>query len=159
MGEPVIRLYEKGDEPAICAVIRTIFDEFGFTWEDGGYNSDTEDVQAFYVDAGGAFWVMEVDGKVVGTGGYMPEGEGVCELCRLYLAKEYRGRGLGRRFYEYIVERCREAGFVKMEIWSDVKLTDAHKLYERSGAQFIGQRICDDPDNSLENGFILLLQP
>jgi putative acetyltransferase len=134
-------------------VIREVFDEYEFTWEAGGYNADTEDVRSFYLDGGGAFWVMVVGGKIVGTGAIMPEGDGRCELCRLYLAKECRGKGWGKLFYDFIIVEATKAGYREMEIWSDVKLLEAHKLYERSGAKFIGQRICNDPDQSLENGY------
>ncbi|MDQ2985880.1 MAG: GNAT family N-acetyltransferase [Armatimonadota bacterium] len=157
MQVPTIRPYNKGDDEEICRVIHAVFDEYGFTWEAGGYNADTEDVDAFYIKGGGAFWVMVIDGEIVGTGGLMPEVERRCELCRLYLSHEYRGRGLGREFFDYIVNEARLAGYREMEIWSDAKLTDAHRLYEKSGAKFIGQRICDDPDDSLENGFLMLL--
>lgn len=157
MPAPTIRPYSKGDDEEICRVIHAVFDEYGFTWEAGGYNADTEDVEAHYVQGGGAFWVMEAEEEIIGTGGLMPEGGGRCELCRLYLTPEYRGRGLGREFFDFIVNAARAAGYREMEIWSDVKLTDAHKLYERSGATFVGQRICDDPDDSLENGFLMPL--
>lgn len=150
----MIRPYRKGDDDEICRVIREIFDEYDFTWETGGYNADTEDVSTFYLEGGGAFWVMETDGQMVGTGALMPEGDDRCELCRLYLAKACRGKGWGKKFYEFIIAEARKAGYLEMEIWSDVKLVEAHRLYERSGARFVGQRICDDPDQSLENGYI-----
>ncbi len=152
--DPVIRPYRDGDDEDICRVIRNVFDEYGFTWESGGYNVDTEDVKAFYLDGGGAFWVMESEGEIVGTGAIMPEGNGRCELCRLYLSKASRGKGWGKMFYEFIIAEAKKSGYREMEIWSDVKLVEAHRLYERSGARFVGQRICNDPDKSLENGYI-----
>lgn len=157
MSEPTIRDYRKGDEADICSVVRDCFEEYGFTWESGGYNADTEDVQSHYIDNGGWFWVMEVHGEIIGTGGLMPIGESKCELWRLYLRAEHRGKGLGRMFYEFILRFAKQRGFTEMEIWSDVKLVDAHRLYEKLGASFVGQRICDDPDKSLENGFTMAL--
>jgi putative acetyltransferase len=155
--DPTIRPYRNGDDDAICDVIHAVFDEYGFTWESGGYNADTEDIRKHYIDSGGCFWVMELDGEIIATGGLMPVSEDRCELWRLYLRKDQRGKGYGRAFYEYILGYARGSGFREMEIWSDVKLTDAHHLYEKLGARYIGRRICDDPDKSTENGFIMPL--
>lgn len=150
----MIRPYRRGDDSEICRVIRDVFEEYGFTWESGGYNLDTEDIEAFYLNRRGQFWVMESDGQIIGTGGLMPEGDGRCELCRLYLARPCRGKGWGRMFYEFIIAEAKMLGYDEMEIWSDVKLVEAHRIYEKSGARFVGQRICNDPDNSLENGYV-----
>ena len=157
MTETTIRPYQRGDEPQICSVIHDAFDEYGFTWESGDYNADTEDVQAHYIDRGGWFWVMELNGEIIGTVGLMPEGEGKCELWRMYLRQEHRGKGYGRRIYQLVLDFAKENGFSEMEIWSDVKLIDAHQLYRKMGAEFIGQRLCNDPDRSLENGFVMPL--
>ena len=89
---------------------------------------------------------------VVGCVGVMPHGE-ECELHRMYLAAELRGRGLGRELLETAIEFARGKGCRAMRAWSDVKLTDAHRLYLRSGFVQSGERICDDPDKSREYGF------
>ena len=153
----LIRPYQKGDDLHIRDVIHTVYDEYGFTWEADGYNSDTEDVQAHYIDQAGAFWVMELDGDIIATGGLMPISSDRCELWRLYLKAEHRGKGYGASLYKHILEFAKNQGYKEMEIWSDVKLTDAHRLYEKLGATYIGQRICNDPDKSTENGFMMAL--
>jgi hypothetical protein len=42
-----------------------------------------------------------------------------------------------------------------MEIWSDKKLLDGHRLYEKVGAVLVGERLCHDPDQSPEWGLVL----
>jgi putative acetyltransferase len=155
--QPTIRSYRQGDDPHAAKVIRDAFEEYGFTWEEGGYNADTEDIQSHYIDKGGWFWVMELDGEIIATAGLMPETEDTCELWRMYLQSEHRGKGYGRLLLQHILDFAKSQGFTKMDIWSDVKLIDAHRLYRKAGAEFIGQRICDDPDKSLENGYIMPL--
>ena len=120
MTRATIREYRSGDDEHICNVIRSVFEEYGFTWESGGYNSDTEDVQSHYLDHGGKFWVMEANDEIVGTGGLMPMVEDRCELWRLYLSPDFRGKGLGRLFLEYIMDFARQTGYREMEIWSDI---------------------------------------
>lgn len=44
-----------------------------------------------------------------------------------------------------------------MEIWSDKRFVEAHRLYQRLGAFVVADRICSDPDNSPEWGLLLPL--
>jgi hypothetical protein len=44
-----------------------------------------------------------------------------------------------------------------MEIWSDKLLADAHRLYQRHGAEVVAERVHDDPDASAEWGLVLEL--
>lgn len=150
-----IRRFQPGDERHITYVIKTCYDEFGFTFDPEGYNRDCVQVAQYYAHERSAFFVLEVDGKIVGTGGFIPLNEERCELRRLYLLKEFRGKGLGREFFAYILQQAHAMGFKEMEIWSDKSLTDAHKLYERFGAERITDRICNDPDQSCEWGYLL----
>jgi len=155
--EPTIRPATNDDCPEIKRVIMTVHDEYGFTWDAEGYHADLEDIEKAYLAPGGAFWVMELAGGVIATCGVKRRSQELCELYRLYLLSEYRGNGYGGLFFAHSVDWSRESGFGRMDIWSDVKLTDAHKLYEKRGAVYVGQRICDDPDNSVENGYYLNL--
>jgi GNAT superfamily N-acetyltransferase len=152
-----IREFREGDEPGIRDVIKGVFDEYGFTWEEGGYNNDTAEVRNYYHATGGGFWVLTEGERIIGTVGIKGRTPAKCELYRLYLPKDQRGRGFGKLLYEFAQKAAREAGYVEMEIWSDKKLATAHQMYARSGAKPIGERICDDPDNSEEFGFLLAL--
>ena len=89
-----------------------------------------------YAACGGVFWVVEAAGKIIGTIALAPSAEpGVVELQKLYVAREMRRNGLGS-FLCYLVEReARERGAQAIELWSDVKLRDAHHRYERLGYQ------------------------
>ena len=113
-----------------------------------GYHSDLRDVEESYA----AFFVAEDDGRIVGTAGLTSHGS----LERLYvLARRARkrrrvgspsgGRGGG----------ASAAATLQLEIWSDKRFTDAHRLYERHGARVVGERVHDDPDASHEWGLVL----
>lgn len=87
-----------------------------------------------YARGDGRFWVVEANGKIIGTIALMPSAEpGVVELQKLYVARDMRKNGLGS-FLCYLVEReARERGAHAIELWSDVKLLDAHRRYEQLG--------------------------
>lgn len=82
----------------------------------------------------GRFWVVEAHGRVVGTVALRPSDEaGVVELQKLYVAREMRRNGLGG-FLCHLVEReARRRAAHAIELWSDIKLLDAHRRYEQLG--------------------------
>ena len=142
-----IRRAVANDSAAAAAVVRAVFDEYGFTWDEEGYHADLRDVEASYV----AFFVAERDGRIVGTAGLTEQGS----LERLYVLAEARGSGAGSALLEAVAEEARRRGHVELEIWSDKRFTDAHRLYERHGAKVVGERVHDDPDASHEWGLVL----
>ncbi len=146
MSNYTIRPYAKGDERGIARVIKSVFDEYLFPWQPDGHNRDSEEVEEFYHKRGGGFWVLVYDGEVVGTVGIRAITEAVCDLCRLYLLAEHRGKGQGKRLFALSIDEAKQRGYQKMEIWSDKRLDVSHELYRKSGAVSIGDRTVADPD-------------
>lgn len=157
-------------------VVRAVFDEYGFTWDAAEYCADLYDLDAHYLSVGSKFWVAVMDGRVVGTtalelydslpgslgeaveiGGKVRAAGSDCSLERLYVHPEARGSGVGRGLLEMTITEARNLSRTAMEVWSDKKLENAHRLYGHYGAIPIGDRICDDPDESPEWGFVLKL--
>lgn len=158
-----------------AAVVKAVFDEYGFTWDAEDYAADLYDLEAHYLSAGHPFWVAEdADGRIVATcaldlferlpGEFgqtvevedrIRAGAADCSLERLYVLPSVRRSGLGSALLDEAIAAGRSAGREVMEIWSDKKLTLAHRLYERYGAVRIGERICHDPDQSPEWGMAL----
>jgi putative acetyltransferase len=142
-----IRRAVTADSPAAAGVVRAVYDEFGFTWDEAGYHADLHDVEASHA----VFFVAEVDGRIVGTAGLTDHGS----LERLYVLPEARGSGAGSALLTAVAEEARRRGHDRIEIWSDKRFTDAHRLYERHGARVVGERVHDDPDSSHEWGLVL----
>ena len=142
-----VRRAVAGDSAAAAAVVRKVFDEYGFTWDEAGYHADLRDVEASYT----AFFVAEREGRIVGTAGLSGRGS----LERLYVLEEARGSGAGSALFAAVAAEARSRGHEQLEIWSDKRFTDAHRLYERQGARVVGERVHDDPDESHEWGLVL----
>ena len=157
-GSVVVRRAAREDSAAAKAVVRAVYDEHGFGWDEGGYHADLDDVEAAY----DAFWVAELDGRVVGcvglASGKLELDGSDCSLERLYVLPGARGRGLGAALAGAVVAEARARGLAQLEIWSDKTLADAHRLYERLGASLVSERVNDDPDQSPEWGFVLPLR-
>jgi len=144
--------FEPAHQEGVIAVVRNVHDEYGFSWEAHGYHRDLYEIEDQYLRSGGMFWVLLDGDRVVGCVGVTLEGA-ECELHRLYLLRESRGRGWGRRLLELAEAYARGKGCRRMICWSDVVLKDAHALYLRNGFVQEGERICNDPDRSREYGF------
>ena len=144
-----VRRAVASDSAAAAAIVRAVYEEFGFTWDEDGYHADLRDVEASYA----AFFVAERDGRIVGTAGLTSHGS----LERLYVLSEARGSGAGSALLTAVAAEARRRGHVQLEIWSDKRFTDAHRLYERHGARVVGERQHDDPDASHEWGLVLQL--
>ena len=103
--------------------------------------------------------MSELEGRVVGCVGIRSDVLAVAgsdySLERLCVLPNARGTGTGSALLRAAVEGARELGRTRMEIWSDKLLNDAHRLYERHGAEVVAERVNDDPDASEEWGLVL----
>jgi putative acetyltransferase len=173
----IVRRATALDAPAIQDLIRTVYGEYGFSWDPEGYHRDLYNFEEHFTDPAGGYWVAEEDGEILGGGGVeahtphpgdpcalVDRGDGLlvvagadCELVRMYVREDQRGKGIGKLLAKEILEWSRGRGCKRMEIWSDVELKVAHPFYRSLGAVDVGKRICNDPDQAEEFGFILSL--
>lgn len=137
----------------VLHVIGSTFAEYGMVFEPSGYDSDLLDIRRHYLDAGGWFVVLVDDDRVVGTAGARPGPPSTCEIKRVYLLPEYRGRGHGRALVEHLLDKMADAGCREVIAWSDVRLMTAHHVYVRLGFERFGERTTDDIERSREYGF------
>jgi putative acetyltransferase len=122
-----IRLYEPRDHEAVVTLIGRVLGEYGFA-------SMVEAIERDLAAYGrGAFWVADAGGEIVGTVAVRPVDARTCELKRLYLVGELRGRGLGQRLYRHAEDFARSAGYARMQAESSRRFVKAHGLYERNG--------------------------
>jgi putative acetyltransferase len=70
---------------------------------------------------------------IVGSCGIDPEEGGACELRKMYLRRDARGQGLGKRLLARAIAFARGRGFRRIELETASVLTEAISLYERSG--------------------------
>lgn len=57
----------------------------------------------------------------------------ICEMKRLYVRPQARGRHLGRALAERLIEEARAAGYSEMRLDVQAKFVPARKLYEALG--------------------------
>jgi len=132
-----IRPIEPRDDAAIAAIIRSVMPEFG-AGGDGFAIHDAEvgAMHAAYTRPRCAYFVLEIDGKVVGGGGVAPLEHGepdVCELRKMYFLPESRGRGAGRAMITRCLDTARELGFKRCYLETLTGMDAAQALYRKQG--------------------------
>jgi putative acetyltransferase len=130
-----IRDWEPRDRLAAATVIATVLAEYRLGWEPEGADRDVLEVETCYLATGGAFWVIEQNDQIVGTGAYHPITRGIkaVEIRKMYLLSQVRGQGLG-----YFLLQALETAIAAQhyhQIWIETAsvLTEAVQLYERNG--------------------------
>lgn len=129
----VVRSWRSGDRDAAAAVIAQVLAEYGLGWEPDGADRDVLQVEECYRD--GEFWVVEWQGKVVGTAAYYPidRGENAVEIRKMYLLPIVRGKGLGGFLLSALESAICQKGFAEIWIETASILQEAVMLYEKSG--------------------------
>ena len=134
----LIRDWEGGDRTAAADVIKTVLAEYGLGWEvscGGCSDRDAVEVEKYYLETGGEFWVVERSGQIVGTVGYypIPRGREAVEIRKMYLLPEARGYGLGRFLLAQMEQAAAARGFQEAWVETATALKEAVRLYERNG--------------------------
>ena len=134
---PVIRPIEPRDDAAVAAIIRTVMPEFGACGEGFAINDAEVDTMCeSYSQPRCAYFVVDLDGRVLGGGGVAPLAGGdpeLCELRKMYFLPELRGLGAGRDLIEQCLSTARELGFKRCYLETLENMYAARALYEKVG--------------------------
>ena len=82
------------------------------------------------------------DGVRIGYTALVPEGDALF-ISKLYLRKEYRGKGLGSEALKLIFEVCQQEGFASAYLTVNRGNAVAIKAYERNGFTTIRSQVTD----------------
>ncbi len=130
---PYSPIYQKD----VKRVVTDGFAEFGFTFNPQ-YDSDLDD-PGIYEANGGMMFVLKIDGKAVGAVAVINKGKTTGELKRMYLDKEFRGKGYGSLLFDTALAFCKEKGFTKLEFETNKKFKQAHAFYQKKGCEIVGE--------------------
>ena len=136
-----IRLIEPSDNGRLAFIIRSTLAEFGANHPGTVFfDATTDTLSEVFKKERSAYFVAEVDGKIVGGGGIYPtEGlpEDTCELVKMYLLPGARGIGLGKQLLEKCFDTARASGFRQIYLETMPELKLALKMYEKSGFSYL----------------------
>jgi putative acetyltransferase len=93
----------------------------------------------------GRLLLAELESQLAGCGALHKLSTEICEMKRLYLRPQFRGKGLGRVLAERIIAEAREIGYRRMRLDTvEPVMKDAVGMYRKLGFKEIGA-YCANP--------------
>ena len=133
------------DDGAVAAIIRSVMPEFG---ADGPgfaiHDPEVNGMSAAYAIPGATYFVVEVNGRVVGGGGIAPlqgADDGTAELRKMYFLPESRGIGAGSALLRHLLGLAKKLGFARVYLETLTGMDAAQKLYEHLGFRRLDKQL------------------
>ena len=89
---------------------------------------DLDDIEKYYLKNGGIFYVGIMDGYIIGTSAVKKIDDNKCEIKRIYLKKEFRGRGFGKELFLKALEYAQD-NYSTIVLKTNVELKDSINMY------------------------------
>ncbi|MBG89236.1 MAG: hypothetical protein CMO80_20400 [Verrucomicrobiales bacterium] len=129
-----LRPVTDADSAAVVELIDSCLREIGDRVFPEGEGQDLMNPEASYAGRGGAFVFMEDDTGITGTHAVLPTSEnGTATFRRLYVRKDMRGHGVGKRLMQWAIDEAIAKGFERVVFWSDTRFAHAHEFFRRFG--------------------------
>lgn len=142
-----IRNITKDDNKAIAALIRRVFVEFKIDKPGTVYTDPTTDnLYDLFQHENAIYFIAELDNKMVGGCGIFPTKglpNGYAELVKFYIAKEYRGKGIGYELMQKSLDWATNTGYSHLYLESFPELEKAVSLYKKIGFKYIAHPLGD----------------
>jgi ribosomal protein S18 acetylase RimI-like enzyme len=118
--------------------VRELFLEYeqslGFSLCFQNFDKELAGLPGDYAPPDGRLLLAEWERQLAGCVALHALGPGICEMKRLYLRPQFRGKGLGRALTEHVIAEAREIGYKRMRLDTvDPVMKDAVAMYRRLG--------------------------
>src|SRR5713226_1042409 len=110
----------QAESPAQIAQARELFLEYaqslGFSLCFQSFDKELAGLPGDYAPPDGRLLLAEYEGQLAGCVALHTLEPGICEMKRLYLRPQFRGKGLGRVLAETIINEARNIGYQRMRL-------------------------------------------
>jgi putative acetyltransferase len=141
MAESPIRTIRPSDNQALAAIVRDTLAEFGANRPGTVYFDPTTDhLYELFQKPGSVYYVLDAEGEILGGAGIFPSDglpEFTCELVKMYLRPNARGKGFGKLLIESSIQFARFAGYRNIYIETMPELKKAMQVYEKFGFSYL----------------------
>jgi putative acetyltransferase len=142
--------FAQAESPAQIAQVRELFLEYaqslGFSLCFQNFDQELANLPGDYAPPDGRLLLAQYEGQPAGCVALRKLGEeGICEMKRLYLRPQSRGKGLGRILTARIIAEARSIGYRRMRLDTvEPVMKDAVAMYRRIGFREIAP-YCKNP--------------
>jgi putative acetyltransferase len=124
--------------PAQVAHARELFLEYaaslGFSLCFQNFDVELADLPGDYAPPDGRLLLADYDGQLAGCGALHRLEADICEMKRLYLRPQFRGKGIGRTMAERLMSEARAIGYKRMRLDTvGPVMKDAVAVYRKLG--------------------------
>jgi putative acetyltransferase len=138
---PTFRKIRPGDNPLIEAIVRKAMTEFNANPKTTIIGDPSlKTMYENYREERSVYYIAELEGVVVGGCGIKQldgSKENICELQRMFLSKEARGKGIGKKLMELCLSDAKKFNYKQVYLET---LSDQHEamvLYKKTGFKLI----------------------
>ncbi|WP_428568240.1 GNAT family N-acetyltransferase [Pseudodesulfovibrio sp.] len=127
--------YDNHDTDPIVELITGIqIAEFGVATS-AEKQPDLRDIPGYYQSGAGNFWLAFEGDELIGTIALKDAGDGVCALRKMFVRREYRGKGRGvaAGLMQTLLDWAGERGVAEIYLGTVDVYHAAHRFYEKSG--------------------------
>jgi len=137
----IIRRLRQEDNQRIAQIIRSVLAEFkankpGTVY----YDPTTDDLFTLFQTQHSAYFIAEMNNEIVGGAGVFPTPglpKNCCELVKLYLLPQARGKRAGKALIGKCFDAAKEFGYTNMYLETMPELSTAVGLYEQLGFKYL----------------------
>ncbi|AQQ06206.1 GNAT family N-acetyltransferase [Roseibium algicola] len=136
----IVPVSTENDLAPIRHLFRAYVDWLGIDLSYQGFEEELAGLPGKYAPPSGAlFLAKDEEGSVLGCVGLRAFGkDGACEMKRLYVLPDGRGKGVGGALVEAVIAAAVAAGYREMLLDTLPSMTGAIKLYEAAGFEQVG---------------------
>ncbi len=131
--QPVLAPAQAEDLPDVHALFLEYAGSLGIDLSFQGFEEELRGLPGKYAAPEGALLLARLEGAACGCVALRRIDARTCEMKRLYVRPEARGRGLGRLLVERIVEEGRRRGYRAMRLDTLSTMEAAQRLYREAG--------------------------
>ncbi len=132
-----IEVFTPGQAGEVKQFVLGVLEGEGFEY-DLEKDSDLEDICGYYIDNGGVFYIGTINGVVVGTSAIRRINSKKCEIKRIYVKQEFRGRGFGEELFLKALEFAR-TNYHGVSLKTDRSLIEAINMYRKHGFSVVNE--------------------
>lgn len=144
----VVKIFQ-AESPAHISQARELFLEYaesiGFSLCFQSFDKELADLPGKYAPPNGRLLLATLDSQLAGCVALRELDDHICEMKRLFIRPQYRGKGLGRALAEHLISEARQIGYTHMRLDTvEPFMKDAVAMYRRLGFAEIAA-YCENP--------------